>query len=897
MVARSASRTGFTPVDPPRIAVAADGTIATIAEASRVTLLQLPSGAAFAEIGVDPEAVSSQVAWLGTPPRLLVLSRYDAYSTAHLLDPYGPRTIAEIRLEGQVRLYATVGVTALILGAHGAAVLVASETHLVAYQFPTRASPLAAGAAAAQFVVGLTGSIEEWDPQSRMPKRRLRLPRSAVITGVGGSERVVWMTTQQEPARIDVIPVVNRGQPKAHDLPEAIAATASHPRSDLVACIGAESGRLYVIDLDGRARTRMVTPDGIDHIESAALVIGRMTGVIVAQAGRPVEIVPLDGREPVRESSRTAIAVPSDDVPSGDAPSRGAPADTAWRSASFSDASIRIADDEAGEGAGSLGGRAVGARADGDANADGGEVAEPALPAAMISSPFAPVAGAAERAFADEARAVPRSVRREDTEPAAPRSLRRDEEPTDGRSLRREEEAADSSSQRTEEPGPPSALRSSLFDPEPEADASVHEPISALSPAMMTPSHAPSPRAATPSHAPSPRAATPPPEPLPRSATPPPEPLPRAVAAPQSEPLPRAVAAPPPEPLPRAAAVAAPSLLEPLPRAASAAPPPRPGTPAPRAATPLQRPLPASGARGSSSVSERFSAWRDLVRQDRAQGEPVGGLPGDAPPAAASPAAPAVAPAAASPADPPAVPFAGAAAPAVAAVMARVAMPAVAAAPATPADPRASWRDEVVAWYAATLSGAVDLGAPSAPQIEVLLTRFDLAPALLPALTLLYGAHLCGQRGAAPVEVARALDRQWDEALGRGELAARGVAHYAGSRVTLAPVVLRVLDELPPLTGALIGEPGAIPLLGACVVIAPGDEPIAAIAERSLPRIGGAILAASGDPDRAALLFEARAYGAAPMLRAVLDAPPRDAAIFVIDDTELADRLGLPRLG
>src|SRR5215468_716266 len=318
MVARSPSRAGdYTPAEFARVAVSADGTVAAVCEPSRVTVLALPDGVAFAEIGVDPEALASEVGWLGAPPRLLVLSRYEAYSTAHLLDPQGPRPIAEIQLETPMRLYATVGASALVIGGLGAAVLVASESHLTAYPFPTRTVPLAAGAAAGQFVVALPASVEEWDPQSRMPRRRLRLPRTAAITAVGGSERMVWMTTQQEPSRIDVIPLVNRGQPRAHELPEPIASIAGHPRSDLVACIGAETGRVYVVDLDGRQRLRILPPDGDGRIESAALVLGRMTGVLAAQAGRAVMIAPLDGRDGVDPAVRPAAETPSETEPAG----------------------------------------------------------------------------------------------------------------------------------------------------------------------------------------------------------------------------------------------------------------------------------------------------------------------------------------------------------------------------------------------------------------------------------------------------------------------------------------------------------------------------------------------------------------------------------------------------
>ncbi|HEY6174037.1 MAG TPA: hypothetical protein VIX73_06325, partial [Kofleriaceae bacterium] len=127
MVARTASQPGAPGA---RVAVAFDGSVATVCEASRITVLALPGGTPFVEIGVDPEALVSEVAWLAAPPRLLVLSRYAAHSTAHLLDPYGPRTIAEIRLETPVRLFGTVGSTALIVGGLGPAVLVASEAHL-----------------------------------------------------------------------------------------------------------------------------------------------------------------------------------------------------------------------------------------------------------------------------------------------------------------------------------------------------------------------------------------------------------------------------------------------------------------------------------------------------------------------------------------------------------------------------------------------------------------------------------------------------------------------------------------------------------------------------------------------------------------------------------------------
>ena len=216
-----AADVAFTPAGRSVVAVSADGSLAAISEPTRIAVVSLPGGAAITELGIDPAAASCEALWVGTPPRLLVLSRFTAHSTLHLLEPHGPRTLAEIRLEAPMRLVAAVGAHALAIGALGAAVITAGDAHLTPYQFPARSVPVAAGAAASQFMVALGGSIEEWDPATRMPKRRLRLPRPSVITAVGGSERIVWMTTQGDPTRIDCLPLVNRGQPKGHRCPRA----------------------------------------------------------------------------------------------------------------------------------------------------------------------------------------------------------------------------------------------------------------------------------------------------------------------------------------------------------------------------------------------------------------------------------------------------------------------------------------------------------------------------------------------------------------------------------------------------------------------------------------------------------------------------------------------------
>ncbi|HEY0987996.1 MAG TPA: hypothetical protein VGD80_13120 [Kofleriaceae bacterium] len=749
MVAYASQADRFAPVDLPRVSVSGDGSLAAVHEVSRITLLELPAGDPFAEIGADPDAVASEVAWVGAPPRLLVLSRYDAHSTAHLIDPSGPSTIAEIRLEATMRLVATVGGWALVVGSLGAAVLTAGDTYLSAYQFPARVVPVTAGPAANLFVVALASSLEEWDPQSRAPRRRMRLPRIAAITAVGGSERLVWMTTQQEPARIDVIPLVNRGQPRAHELPEPILRATGHPRSDLVACIGAESGRLYIVDLDGRTRLRVIDSEGIDRVDAASLVIGRMTGVLVAQAGRPIAVVRLDGREeldPTGTMPASAIALRRGlgsrpiAIDERDVVDHGRP-DPLEIHASLHD-----------------------------------EAAAPASPTDLATPMFSLRPPSHDESSLDEpSQHEPSDDELSDGE-LSDDELSDDELPDDELS---DDEMADDDTSHDEIPHDvlPIAQEASAFVAPASDETAEDEPAQRSQPAI------------------------------------------RLDASAQRSP-------PPAQPI---------SPISPI------APQPRTSSVVRAAAAPAARAVP--------TVADRVSAWRDMVRHRQGPVEPV---------AATRPAAHA------------------------------------------PRDeaPR-SWRDELVTWSRALAAGADDgiVRMPDAPAIDALAARFELAPRLAAVIARLYGAHLCGEAGVAPVDVACLLDRQWDEALGRGELARAGVCEYVRSRVALSPVILRALDELPPLTGALIGIPGAIALLGPCVVVA-GGEPLLAVAERYLPRVGGAILVAHPDVPCAPLAFEARVHGAAAMLRTdgADPAGANDPVIFVVDDDDLADELGVPYL-
>jgi hypothetical protein len=673
------------PTDRPRLVVSADGSLAAIGEPTRIIVVDLPSGQPVSEIGTDRTA-EYDFGWLGSPPRLLVLSRHEDHTQVHLLDPHGPESVAEIQLASAVALFATVGAHALVVGAQGAAVLTATDSHLTPYQFPARAKPIVAGAAANQFVVGIPGVIEEWDPAARVPKRRLRLPRPNTLTAVGGSERVVWMIAQQEPARIDVLPLINRGQPKTHDLPEPIAAISGHPRSDLLACIGAQTGRAFAIDLDGRTRLRSLSFPDIDHVDAIGLVIGRTTGVIAAQRGRPIAFAPLEARDPHVSS----IVVPTRTIiEDNDAP----------RTSSLID--------------------------------DGSMIEEIAPPPqrTRLESPFADAPKVMSLSSSPPSNAVPVMSASASTSAAS---------------------AAASKTAKN--------LAARFAAVRERREAALAESGAHTVPTDMPP------------------------------------------------------VAPPP-PLPSA------SLGQAEVTAAASGPI-------------------ASVLQAAASLAKQFM-----------------------------------------PPPPPATPKP----------------------PSTPSPTTSpSWRNACADWAESVIERRTQLVQPPAiDAVRDLALRFDLSIELQPALSLLYGAHLSGHDGIAPVVLANVLDfvdeRRWAEALGRGELAAMHVATYEGSRVRLAPVVRRVLDELVPATGTLVGAPAIIAVVGACVLVERGTSAIE-IAAQHAARAGGAILVGHDERTSAEVCFEARAIGAVAMLPASkFDGELSVSVIYVADDEGDALKLGLPR--
>jgi len=213
-----------------------------------------------------------------------------------------------------------------------------------------------------------------------------------------------------------------------------------------------------------------------------------------------------------------------------------------------------------------------------------------------------------------------------------------------------------------------------------------------------------------------------------------------------------------------------------------------------------------------------------------------------------------------------------------------------------PAPPSIHWRDELAIWTRSVIAGTTTRLPPNVLAIELLAQRLAIAAPLHAGLAFLYGAHLCGEPGVAPVDLARVLAQNWDEALGRGQLASSEVARFRDSRIRLATFAQRMLDQLHPATGTIVGTPGPIELLSACVVVAPEDQPLGLVAEVMLPLVGGAILAADSNVDPRELVLEARAHGAVAMVRAAATIASDTTIILVVSDEARADQLELPRL-
>ncbi|HET9624499.1 MAG TPA: hypothetical protein VFP84_24170 [Kofleriaceae bacterium] len=310
------------PLTAPRVALHPDGQYAAIVEPSRITLVDVPSGAPIGELGPEiaqsHDGAPTEVVWVGSEPRLVLVRHEAARCQILLIDVTldGPRLLADALFKVPMRLMASAGVFVLVTGSQGSYVLSTAQGGFTAYPLSLIGTPTAACAIGGRFLIALSGSIEEWDPATRVVKRRLRLLRPAHITSIGHGRRAIWVVTSAEPGRIDTVALVQRHQPRTWCLPEPIACISGVTDGDLLACVGAATGRVYLVDLVGNVPLRVVPTEAIGKADAVALVPAH--GVLIARANRPIVTVGLDGRplEPMARGSSAAVPV---DVLSADA--------------------------------------------------------------------------------------------------------------------------------------------------------------------------------------------------------------------------------------------------------------------------------------------------------------------------------------------------------------------------------------------------------------------------------------------------------------------------------------------------------------------------------------------------------------------------------------------------
>ena len=281
------------PLGAPRsVAVHRDGELAVIVGQGRALVLSLADLTVVASFELDAAAIAVDAVWLAE--RLLVSETFATHTRVHLYDVSGTtiRTCSETQIESSFRVRGGGGSAALLLANNQAAVCTCTHDSVLIYPFASRAVPISVGAGSGVVVVGTSGAVEEWDLQTRTVRRRWKLAPSALPLAVGATERVIWFLAKHDPTRIEVIPLVNRGQPKVQVFGDAVVQVCGAAKADwVVGLVG--DGRIHAFDLEGRvAPVQLPAIDGM-----IATVIGlavARTTQLVAMDETGIAVVGLD---------------------------------------------------------------------------------------------------------------------------------------------------------------------------------------------------------------------------------------------------------------------------------------------------------------------------------------------------------------------------------------------------------------------------------------------------------------------------------------------------------------------------------------------------------------------------------------------------------------------------
>jgi hypothetical protein len=256
--------------------------VIAIAEPERVCIAGVPDLVLRAEIGIDPDANGCEVSFIGR--QLLIASRYASHTILYLIDPDGPQKLAELRVELGLYLLAKSADRVLATSNGGTVVISTTDDRIEVARLPLRSEPSsAAGIDNGQFILNVGGGFEEWDGRTRAPLRRFKLSRPQSIRTLGYAAQHLWWVTSADPTHIEVLPVSGRGQARVCVVPEAVSRVVGHPDVDAVLAIGAESRRVYVVDIGaGKQVTKLDDVAG-----DVALVADRKASAVIVAQGRP----------------------------------------------------------------------------------------------------------------------------------------------------------------------------------------------------------------------------------------------------------------------------------------------------------------------------------------------------------------------------------------------------------------------------------------------------------------------------------------------------------------------------------------------------------------------------------------------------------------------------------
>jgi hypothetical protein len=295
----------------PSLVVAGDSTQIAMIEEDRVTVIDLATMRARAEIGLPGAIEDTDVALAGVPSRLVVVTRSPTETRLFVVDPSGPEKIGEATTRPNMRLGAVTQDYVLLIGATTALVDLRNLDRPPS-TLPVRGAVTAAGSMGdSRIVLVMAGVLEEWDASTRAPVKRMRLDRPLDLTAIGGSERRIWMVMKAAPQRIEVLSSQTKTT-RVIELPEAIERLHVHPYIDVLLAVGATSA--FVVRPDRDQFTRISGGPFHDCVWGGNQIVAWPVGGFPQVMPSPVELKDLnaeldDHEEPPDE------ATPEPDVP------------------------------------------------------------------------------------------------------------------------------------------------------------------------------------------------------------------------------------------------------------------------------------------------------------------------------------------------------------------------------------------------------------------------------------------------------------------------------------------------------------------------------------------------------------------------------------------------------